>query len=144
MPTHSSVNCKSVNASILDLKPVPTSLQRLGHALVEIALENAPMPSTTKEVEDFLTAHGVIMPKGMTAEMKRRDMNHMVIMIPPKQLVEAAVCEARKLDDANVNYIETMLPDYKEALSGAWINSGKTNEDFYDVRVADYTLSYCR
>jgi hypothetical protein len=29
-------------------------------------------------------------------------------------------------------------------LDGSWYASGKTNEDFYDVRVADYTMSYCR
>ncbi len=144
MPTHTSVNCKAVNASILDLKPMPTSMQALGHALVEIALENKPMPATQAETAAFLVANGVVMPPGVTVEMRRRDKMHMIIMIPPKELVEAAVCEARKLDEKNVNYISTMLPDYQEALSGAWYDSGKTNEDFYDVRVADYTLSYCR
>ena len=144
MPKHASVNCSAVDVSVLDLKPVPTSLQVLGHALVEIALENTPMPSTPKDTADFLKAHGVNIPAGVTVEMRRRDKMHMIIMIPPKELVEAAICEARKLDTGNANYISTMLPDYGEALSGAWIKSGKTNEDFYDVRVADYTLSYCR
>ena len=144
MPKHTSVNCANVDASILDLKPVPTSLQALGHALVEIALENTPMPATKPATAAFLKAHGVAIPKGVTVEMQRRKLKHMIIMIPPRQLVEAAVCEARKLDASNVNYVATMLPDYQEALSGAWFANGKTNEDFYDVRVADYTLSYCR
>lgn len=141
MPKHASVNCEKVDSSILDKKPVPSSLQTLGHALVEIALENTPVP---KDVVGFLKSHGVAIPPGMTVEMKRRDLMHMVIMIPPRELVEAAVCEARKLDDKKVNYVASMLPDYQEALSGSWFASGKTNEDFYDVRVADYTLSYCR
>ena len=141
MPKHASVNCDKVDSSILDKKPVPSSLQALGHDLVEIALENMPMP---KDVVGFLKSHGVAVPPGMTIEMRRREIMHMVIMIPPKQLVEAAVCEARKLDAANINYVAAMLPDYQEALSGAWFKNGKTNEDFYDVRVADYTLSYCR
>ena len=144
MPKHVSVDCKKVDSSVLNLKPVPSSLQVLGHALVEIALENAPMPKTPSAVAKFLKAHGVTIPPGVKVTMRRRDKMRMIIMIPPKELVEAAVCEARKLDAANVNYVASMLPDYQQALSGAWFDSGKTNEDFYDVRVADYTLSYCR
>lgn len=141
MPKHASVNCDKVDSTILDKKPVPSSLQALGHALVEIALENAPIP---KDVVSFLESHGVALPKGMTVEMRRRELMHMIIMIPPRELVEAAVCEARKLDGQNIDYVSAMLPDYQEALSGVWYTAGKTNEDFYDVRVADYTLSYCR
>jgi hypothetical protein len=144
MPTHESVNSNTVNTAILNLKPVPTSLQELGHALVEIALGNIPMPASKEATATFLEAHGVIIPPGVTVEMRQRDKMNMIIMIPPKELVEAAIVEARKLDTGKVNYVEAMLPDYKKALTGAWIGSGKTNEDFYDVRVADYTLSYCR
>lgn len=144
MPSHATVDAAKVDSNILARKPMATDMRKLGHLLVEIALGNVDMPGSTDETATLLKKHGVEIPKGVKVEMRVRDPEHMIIMIPPKQMVEAAVCEARKLDSRNVSYIDAMLPDYKDALTGAWYAEGKTNEDFYDVRVADYSLSFCR
>jgi hypothetical protein len=138
------IDCKGVDTAILKFKPTPTSLQQLGNVLVEIALENEPMPSTPQKTAELLARYGVVIPKGITVEMRRRDPNHMIIMIPPKSLVEASICEAREYDKEGYNYLDQRLPDYQAVLDGSWYASGKSNEDFYDVRVADYTMSYCR
>jgi hypothetical protein len=142
--TKHQVDCKGVDVGILDFKPMPNSLQQLGNLLVEIALENETMPTTPEKTAELLARFGVVIPKGITVEMRRRDPNHMIIMIPPKSLVEASICEAREYDKEGYNYLGQRLPDYQAVLDGSWYKSGKTNEDFYDVRVADYTMSYCR
>jgi hypothetical protein len=138
------VDCDKVDKKILDFKPVPKDLQTLGNLLVEIALEKVPMPVTREETAKLLKSAGLAIPKGITVEMRRRDASHMIIMIPPKALVEASICEARDYDKGGYQYLAKRLPDYQAVLDGSWYASGKTNEDFYDVRVADYTMSYCR
>jgi hypothetical protein len=139
------VNCEKVDTAILKFKPTPTSMQQLGNALVEIALGNEPMPATPAATAKLLKSLGVVIPEGITVEMRRRDPKHMIIMIPPKALVEASICEAREYDKEGYNnYLAKRLPDYQAVLDGSWYASGKSNEDFYDVRVADYTMSYCR
>lgn len=138
------IDCSKVDTKLLDYKPTPKSLQLLGNHLVEIALEKEPMPATPQETAQLLADYGVVIPAGITVEMRRRDPNHMIIMIPPKALVEASICEARYYDKKGYKYLAKRLPDYQAVLDGTWYAKGKTNEDFYDVRVADYTMSYCR
>lgn len=131
-----------LNAGVLALKPEPNERATLGELIIRLALglQSIPENATAAQKKKILADADVNVPEGVGVEFVYRQPNTLVVMIPPKDMVVAALRRYQEKDKKNEKYVD--LPkEYADMISGAWT---KSIEEFYEIRVSDYTLSYCR
>jgi hypothetical protein len=142
LPKH-TVPAQPISPNVLDNKPEPVNLERAGDYIIELALDPTKIPVGSDAQRAALVNVGVKIPKHVTVEMVVRNPDHLVVMIPPKAMIQKALQGAQAADAAGTR-LPYVPPEYEAFEHGQWQAAGKTNEDFYAVRVADYTFSFCR
>lgn len=136
MPGH-NVDCKSTKPNPNDRAPNSGDLKRLGEFVIALALDSAlwSKVDTPAKAEQELKARGFVIPPGVTVVFERRKDMEFKILVPQADIAAAAICEAR----TTAKY-DRLPPEYKTVDT---LPSNKF-EEFYELRVGDYCMGYCR
>lgn len=143
------IDCESLDPD-LALKKVGTqpgteAMAKFGELLIKLALGLETAPLNPDEHNAYLKNKGGLeIPDGVRVELIAQGVDNIKILIPPKELIELAVCEMQKKDRENTPTYEGLPAAYKQLDDGTWTDDGSTMERFYEVRVCDYTIGYCR
>ncbi|HTV69043.1 MAG TPA: hypothetical protein VMF90_10940 [Rhizobiaceae bacterium] len=133
-------------AEIRKRKPIrkitAADMSKFGRFIMELALDHSkiPLPHEQDKIRALLQANGAIIPpevKNIT--IVAQEVDSVIITVPPTELMEQTLAQLSAETDAGAIYplpaaYELMVRDMFEG----------SLEDFYEVRVADYTLGFCR
>lgn len=133
-------------AEIRKRKPIrkitAADMSKFGRFIMELALDHSkiPLPHEQAKIRALLQANGAIIPpevKNIT--IVAQEVDSVIITVPPTELMEQTLAQLSAETDAGAIYplpaaYELMVRDMFEG----------SLEDFYEVRVADYTLGFCR
>lgn len=115
-------------------------MRAFGRMIMDLALDHSKIPQTQAEIRALLLANGVtIPPEVRQIDIIAQTKEHVVLTIPPTDMMEQSLRELQAEQQAGKKYSIPLA--YSQMASGSF--SG-TLTDFYEVRVADYTLGFCR
>lgn len=132
-----ALDCTTADPSLLLQVPNSAAFANFGRLILKMALgqlDPAAVPEPVmREVLDDL---GIPVPADWAIEFRPRPAKTFVAMYPAADMALAALC---RFQTAGGDY--PLPPQYDEWCKGS---SGMTEQQFYEFRVGDYTLSYCR
>lgn len=120
-----------------------------GRLVLKLAIDESidpDDPMTNNLIRQYLeNTCGFKIPATMKISVLRRAPDEFVMMLPPKEIAEAAICVAKDTDATNVQHkFSYKVPDpYEEKYHDRW-KPAKTELDFLQFIIGDYTMRYCR
>lgn len=132
-----ALDCTQADPGLLMQVPDPDSFAKFGRLIMKMALgELDPRRVPDDVMREVLSDIGIAVPDDWKISFRRRPRKTFVAMYPDAAMARAALCRFR--DDGG-DY--QLPPQYSE-----WVNGGSTasQEGFYEFRVGDYTLNFCR
>lgn len=132
-----ALDCTKADPSLLLQVPDSAAFARFGRLILKMALgELDPAAVPAPVMREVLDDIGIPVPADWAIEFRPRPAKTFIAMYPAADMALAAICRFRQ---PGGDY--PLPPQYKE-----WVEdtSGLTEEQFYEFRVGDYTLSYCR
>ena len=132
-----ALDCTQSDPSLLMQVPDSAAFARFGRLILKMALgELDPARVPEPVMREVLDDIGIPIPADWAIRFQPRPPKTFIAMYPGADMALAAICRFRQ---PGGDY--PMPPQYGDWLSGS---SGMTEEQFYEFRVGDYTLSYCR
>lgn len=129
------VNSKRADTSLLNDIPTPDSFAAFGRLVLKIAMgEINPARVPDDVMRAVLDDMGIKVPDDWKIVFRRRPKNTFTVMYPSKPMAQAALARLQTTGSY------TLPRQYSE-----WQASDKSKvQDFYEFRVGDYTLNFCR
>lgn len=132
-----AMDCTKADPSLLMQVPDPDSFARFGRLIMKIALGEIDPKRVPEDVmREVLNDIGIPVPKDWKIRFKPRPKKTFVAMYPSAAMARAALCRFEK---PGGDY--QLPPQYAEWVGGT---STASKQAFYEFRVGDYTLNYCR
>lgn len=132
-----TLDCAQADPSLLMQVPDSAAFAQFGRLILKMALgELDPRAVSEPVMREVLKDLGIPIPDDWAIEFRPRPAKTFIAMYPAADMALAAICRFRQ---PGGDY--PLPPQYKEWVGGS---SGMTEEKFYEFRVGDYTLSYCR
>jgi len=132
-----ALDCTTADPSVLRDVPDADAFAKFGRLVLKMALgELDPARMSNAVKRELLDEIGIPVPADWAIEFRQRPDKTFVAMYPSAEMAKAAVCRLREPGG------EYLLPDqYTD-----WVNDVNRPEleEFYEFRVGDYTLNYCR
>ena len=132
-----AMDCATADPTLLMQVPASASFQGFGRLIMKMALgELDPARIPDDVMRAVLADFGIAVPDDWKIQFMPRPAKTFVAMYPAADMATAALCRFRQ-DGGDYQ----IPPQYAEWVQGA---STATKEEFYEFRVGDYTLNYCR
>lgn len=132
-----ALDCASADPTLLRQVPGSASFAGFGRLILKMALgELDPARIPDDVMRAVLADFGIDVPADWDIRFVPRPARTFIAMVPPADMAQAALCRFRQ---PGADY--PLPQEYAEWASG---NSSASREEFYQFRVGDYTLSYCR
>lgn len=137
------VDCDAVGQQPSIFKPEATDPRAFGELILKIAIGQVDPPPNSHQaaLKALLRGASVDIPDNMEVRIEYRDSSSFIVMIPPPDMAKRAICAMRELD-ANNSQDYDLTQFYVDFATGNW--PPRKMMEFYERRVCDYTLSYCR
>ena len=128
-------------------------MSKFGELIIKLALGQVAVPSDPTAQRDLLINDGgLLIPAGVNVEIIVQDLHNIKILVPPRELIEDTICDMQEIDqefadgiidEQDVEY--SGIPEaYDDLKNLRWLSAGNSMEKFYEVRISDYTIGYCR
>ena len=132
-----ALDCAQADPGQLQQVPDPDSFARFGRLILKMALgqidpARVPEPVMREVLDDI----GIHVPADWSIRFKPRPRKSFVAFYPRPEMAQAALCRFAA-DGGDYQ----LPPQYAEWTSGT---STASKEEFYEFRVGDYTLNFCR
>ncbi len=132
-----TLDCAKADPGLLMQVPDSHAFARFGRLILKMALgELDPAAVPGPVMREVLDDIGIPIPADWDIRFQPRPAKTFVAMYPAPEMALAAICRFRQ---PGGDY--PLPPQYKEWVEG---ESGLSEEQFYEFRVGDYTLNYCR
>jgi len=123
-------------------KITAADMSKFGRLIIELALDHSKIPAEHEQakIRAMLQANGAIIPPEVKhIKIVPQAVDSVIITVPPTELMEQTLAQLSADTDAGAIY---PLPAAYELMARDMFEGSL--EDFYEVRVADYTLGFCR
>lgn len=132
-----ALDCATADPSLLMQVPASASFAGFGRLIMKMALgELDPARVPDDVMRAVLADYGIAVPDDWAIQFMPRPAKTFVAMYPAADMAQAALC---RFQDVNADY--QLPPQYAEWVGG---NNLMSKQEFYEFRVGDYTLNYCR
>lgn len=132
-----AMDCATADPGLLMQVPASASFESFGRLIMKMALgELDPARIPDDVMRALLADFGIAVPADWAIQFLPRPAKTFVAMYPAADMATAALCRFRQ---PGADY--ALPPQYREWTEGT---STATKEQFYEFRVGDYTLNYCR
>ncbi len=132
-----AMDCTTADPGLLMAVPSSASFEGFGRLIMKMALgELDPSRIPEDVMRAVLADFGIAVPDDWSIQFLPRPAKTFVAMYPAADMATAALCRFRQ-DGGDY----ALPPQYSEWVNGT---STATKEQFYEFRVGDYTLNYCR
>lgn len=131
-----ALDCAGADPSLLREIPDPTTFAKFGRLVLKMALgELDPARMSDDLKREVLDDIGIAIPGDWAVEFRQRPDKTFVASYPSAEMARAALCRVQ------ADAAEYALPEQYED----WVNGDRSDiAEFYEFRVGDYTLNYCR
>jgi hypothetical protein len=132
-----ALDCAGANPDVLMQVPDPDSFARFGRLVMKMALgELDPARVPEPVMREVLDEIGIHVPADWKIRFRPRPKKTFAAFYPRADMAQAALCRFRQ-DGGDYQ----LPPQYAEWVGGS---STASKEEFYEFRVGDYTLNFCR
>ncbi|MDP2085988.1 MAG: hypothetical protein Q8K20_12380 [Gemmobacter sp.] len=132
-----AMDCDTADPGLLMQVPDWASFQGFGRLILKMALgELDPARIPDDVMRDILKDYGIAIPDDWSIQFTPRPAKTFIAMYPAPDMAKAALCRFQQ-DGADYQ----LPPQYAEWVGGT---STLDKQEFYEFRVGDYTLNYCR